>query len=218
MKNNLGNKRTMARNIQYYMDLNNKSRNDVCEILGIPYTTLTDWLKAKTYPRIDKIELLAEYFGILKSDLVEERSDTESQDDYTHIDNILPINTRKIPLLGDIACGEPIFAEEQFEHYVECGTDVKADFALRCKGDSMINARILDGDIVFIRKQPTVNNREIAAVLIEDEATLKRVYIGNSGIVLVAENPAYEPIHVSKKDHKNVRILGKAVAFQSDIK
>jgi len=72
MKNNLGNKETMAKNIQAYMDKNNKSRSELCEALGVPYTTLTDWLKAKTYPRIDKIEMMANYFGITKADLVEE--------------------------------------------------------------------------------------------------------------------------------------------------
>ena len=79
MKNNLGNREIMAQNIQYYMDLNNKERRDVCRDLGIRYTTLTDRIKGNTYPRIDKIELLAHYFNITKADLVEERNDKKAE-------------------------------------------------------------------------------------------------------------------------------------------
>lgn len=109
---------------------------------------------------------------------------------------------------------------EERENYVMSGTDIKADFCLIAKGDSMINARIMDGDIVFIRKQPTVENGEIAAVAIDDEATLKRFYRDeNTGtITLVAENPAYAPITFTRDSLENVYILGKAVAFQSNVK
>ena len=91
-------------------------------------------------------------------------------------DNLFPITVKKFPLLGNIACGKPIFADEHFEAYVEAGANIKADFCLRAKGDSMIGARIQDGDIVFIHKQEMVDDGEIAAVLIDDEATLKRIY------------------------------------------
>ena len=91
-------------------------------------------------------------------------------------DNIFKIEKKKLPFLGSIACGEPIFADEDRESYMMVGMDIKADFCLKCKGDSMINARIHDGDIVFIRKQDIVANGEIAAIIIEEEATLKRFY------------------------------------------
>lgn len=107
------------------------------------------------------------------------------------VDNLFRIETKQFPLLGNIACGEPIFAEQNFEAYVEAGANVHADFCLRAKGDSMIGARIQDGDIVFIKKQEMVDDGEIAAVLIEDEATLKRVYYDQeSGVLqLFAEKP-----------------------------
>ena len=130
---------------------------------------------------------------------------------------LLPIKTKKVPLLGNIAAGQPIYADEDFEGYIELGSDAKCDFCLRVRGDSMINARINDGDIVFIRKQPNVNDGEIAAVLIDDEATLKRVYKHSDSLWLHAENPAYKPIIVHKNDFENVTIIGKAVAFQSDV-
>jgi repressor LexA len=132
-------------------------------------------------------------------------------------DNILKIETKKFPLLGTIAAGIPIFAEEQFESYVEAGANIRADFCLKVQGDSMINARICDGDIVFIGKQSDVNDGEIAAVLIEDEATLKRVYKKKNEIILVAENPAYAPMVYKNEELNQVRILGKAIAFQSNV-
>ena len=135
-------------------------------------------------------------------------------------DNIFPIEKKKFPLLGEIACGKPIFADEDKESYIEAGTDIKADFCLKAKGDSMINARILDGDIVFIRQQPIVDNGEIAAVIIEDEATLKRVYYypEQGKLILNPENPKYEPLVYVKEELDQIRILGKAVAFQSVVK
>lgn len=135
-------------------------------------------------------------------------------------DNLFPIETKKFPLLGNIACGKPIFADEQFEAYVEAGANIKADFCLRAKGDSMIGARIYDGDIVFIHKQEMVDDGEIAAVLIDDEATLKRVYYDqeNNVIQLFAENPQYKTMRFVGEELNHIRILGKAVALQTDIK
>ena len=123
-------------------------------------------------------------------------------------------------MLGEIACGEPIYANEERESYVELGTKIDCDFCLKAKGDSMINARILDGDIIFIKKQPVVDNGEIAAVLIEDEATLKRVfyYPEKQKLVLQAENPKYEPLVYIGEELNEIKILGKAVFFQSDVR
>lgn len=133
--------------------------------------------------------------------------------------NIIPLpQTKEIPLLGSIACGEPILAEENIDDYIKLDKDIPADFALRCKGDSMINARIFDGDIVYIRQQPDVENGEIAAVLIDNEATLKRVYKYPHRIELRAENPTVKPFEFSDEEMNTVRIIGKAVAFTSIIR
>ena len=132
--------------------------------------------------------------------------------------NILPMpEMRKVPLLGNIACGTPILATQNLEGEVDIPKHIHADFALRCKGDSMINARIFDGDIVYIRSQETVENGEIAAVLIEDEATLKRVRLYDDHISLEPENPLYKPIVLWGEEMNTVKILGKAVAFTSAI-
>lgn len=142
------------------------------------------------------------------------------EENLKFFDNLFPIQTKKFPLIGNIACGKPIFADEQFEAYIEAGANIKADFCLRAKGDSMIGARIYDGDIVFIRKQEMVDDGEIAAVLIDDEATLKRVYYdqGNNVIQLFAENPQYKTMRFAGEELNHIRILGKAVALQTDIK
>lgn len=134
-------------------------------------------------------------------------------------DNILPFPVMKsVPIIGTIACGEPILAEENIEGEAEMPEHVKADFALRCKGDSMINARIYDGDIVYIKQQPAVEDGQIAAVLIDDEATLKRVHLYPDHLVLEPENPQYRPMVFWEGDMHTVRILGLAVAFTSNVR
>lgn len=129
----------------------------------------------------------------------------------------LPPN-HSYPLLGDIACGKPILAEENIQEYVQFPGDLKVDFCLRCRGDSMVDARIFDGDIVFIRQQPEVENGEIAAVLIGEETTLKRVYHTGDTLTLVAANSSYAPMVYTGEQLSSVRILGKAISFLSSVK
>lgn len=130
-------------------------------------------------------------------------------------DDIRHVAVDSYPVIGEIACGEPIFMNEERDIYVDATTEIKADAILVAKGDSMTGARIYDGDLVFIRFQPTVENGEIAAVAIGDEATLKRVYRYGDMIMLKPENPAYKEKVFSGEEMNKVRILGKAVAFQS---
>lgn len=134
-------------------------------------------------------------------------------------DSIKPIALKRFPMLGEIACGEPVFAEENKEHYIMADMDINADFCLTAKGDSMINARIYEGDIVFIKEMPIVENGDIAAVIIEDNATLKRVYYypNDNMLQLVAENPKYKPLVYQNDELNHIRILGKAVYFMSAI-
>lgn len=141
------------------------------------------------------------------------------QNNVPSADNIVPIpKMAKIPLLGNIACGDPITAEENLDGFVSAPEEISADFALRCKGDSMIGARILDGDIVLIRQQPDVEDGEIAAVLIDNEATLKRVHKKAGCLILNPANPSYEPIVITGEELNDVRIIGKAVYFISAVK
>ena len=211
---NLGSKQIIAKNIKKLMEVNNVSQTDICNALNFKPSTFSDWANAKTYPRIDKIEMLANYFGVEKSDLIEDSSAINTQ-----FDNIYKIDKIKLPMLGTIACGEPIFTDEDRESYVMVGTEIRDDFCLKCQGDSMINARIHDGDIVFIRKQDIVDNGEIAAVIIDDEATLKRFYYykEQNMVILRPENSKYKDIILTGEQLERVKVLGKAVAFQSDV-
>lgn len=147
------------------------------------------------------------------------KTDNSNIDDLILPDNILPMpKTRKIPLLGTIACGEPILAAENLDGEVDIPENIHADFALRCKGDSMINARIFDGDIVYIRQQAIVDDGDIAAVLINDEATLKRIRLFPDHVVLEPENPLFRALVYWDEEMNSVRILGKAVAFTSTVR
>lgn len=129
--------------------------------------------------------------------------------------NVIPLQPmQKIPLLGRIACGTPILAEQNIEDYIDLPGHIHADYALTCQGDSMINAGIRDGDMVYIREQPEVETGQIAAVIVdEDEATLKRFYFDGSNIQLVAENPRIPPMVFPGQEISRVRVLGRAVAY-----
>ena len=129
---------------------------------------------------------------------------------------LMPVSKRHIPLLGSIAAGRPIFCEEGVE-VVDAANGISCDFALRVRGDSMVGARIHDGDIVFIRRQDDVDDGQIAAVLIDDEATLKRVYHIPNGLQLLSENPKYPPMLFTFADHTTIRILGLAVSLQTPL-
>ena len=144
--------------------------------------------------------------------------------DIFSIPNILPVPEMVAkPLIGTIACGTPILAVENVEDRVMVPKDIRCDFVLRCKGDSMINAMIMDGSLVYVREQPDVENGEIAAVVIEDEsdchvATLKRVYKTATSITLMPENNRYAPSVFMLDEMNRVRILGVVVAWTNFLK
>lgn len=163
----------------------------------------------------DKIELIADALRTTPGQLM----GWDGTQDIFSIPGILPLpRTVKKPRLGSIACGEPILCVQNYDGEDNVPEDIHCDFTLVCHGDSMTGARIMDGDIVYIRQQDDVENREIAAVLIDEErVTLKRVRKNEQGriVMLTAENPAYDPIDL--RDVQSVRILGKAVGFTSVI-
>lgn len=165
----------------------------------------------------DKIELIAKFAKVTPEYIMGWVKNANSVN-YLSINNIEPFpKMKKVPLLGTIACGKPITAEENIEDYINMPEDTNGTFALRCKGDSMINARIFDGDIVYIREQPDVENGQIGAVLIDGEATLKRVYKYENRIELRAENPTFAPLNFENDELNRIRIIGKAVGFYSKV-
>lgn len=135
------------------------------------------------------------------------------EDDLPSYPGIMPVEKKRFPFLGEIACGEPIYADEEHNVWLESDSSIKADFCLRCKGDSMTGDNINDGDVVFIRKQDAVNNGDIACVIIDDEATLKHIYLSDNTVSLVSSNLSYPPLVFKEDDCKTIKILGKAVAL-----
>lgn len=202
----------------------NISQRFLSEALGLSHSAIGMYESGKREPNYEILEMIADYFNVdmnylLGKTLIRNSYRELGDDETNYIDNLYKIDKIKLPMLGTIACGEPIFADEDRESYVMVGTEIRADFCLKCQGDSMINARIHDGDIVFIRKQDIVDNGEIAAVIIDDEATLKRFYYykEQNMVILRPENSKYKDIILTGEQLERVKVLGKAVAFQSDV-
>lgn len=189
--------------------------SEIAEAVGTSKQTISRYEKGiiTNIPK-EKIELLAHALEVSPSELM------GWEENLDRFDNLMPLGTKRLPMLGRIACGKPIFAEEEHEAFVSVGEDIDADFCLRAVGDSMIGARIYDSDIVFIRQQTMVENGEIAAVVIDGEATLKRVYYfpEKSKLILSPENPKYEPLVFLGAELDEIQILGRAVAFQSTVR
>ena len=194
------------------------TQKELSRILGVSESTVGMYERNQREPAFEMLEAIADYFNV-DMDYLTGRASVRRVVSYSPADNILPFpRMNAVPLVGTIACGAPILSTESVEDYVDMPEHVKADFALRCKGDSMINARIYDGDIVYIKQQPTVEDGQIAAVLIGNEATLKRVHLFPDHLVLEPENPQYRPLVYWENDMNSVRILGLAVAFTSTVR
>ncbi len=198
----LGNKEIFSRNLRRYMRLNNKDRNDVARDLEIPYSTLTDWYNGNIYPRIDKIQILANYFGIQKSDLVESNSNSN----------------KSIPILGTVKAGYNWLAEENVIGYItdrdtikDYEKNINEYFALKVTGDSMLPL-LSDGDLVIVHDQDDVESGQTAVILINgEEATVKKVIKTNEGIELHAMNPYYPIKKFTFEDMKSIpiKIIGR---------
>lgn len=202
-------KNIFSANLSYYIERKGETQTEVAQKLGVPEMTMSNWVKAKTYPRMDKVQLLADYFNIRRSDLTEEKPT-----------NLIEVSQRtiRIPVLGEISCGDPILAEENYEDYrVTLEESVPAGniVYLKAKGDSMFPT-IPDGAMIMVREQPEVESGEIAAVMVDGNtrATLKRVKRQGHTMLLMPDNPAYEPIVVTE-DYP-VKIIGKAIKMETD--
>lgn len=190
--------------IKYARQNKEWSQEELANRLGTSKSVISGYETGRNDPAQSMVMKLSETLNVSINWLM------YGEDQNVYIKNIIPIkkSTKKVPLVGTIAAGPPILAEENIEEYIDIDEKVNADFCLRVSGDSMINADIKNNDIVFIKKQSDVDDGEIAAVLIDGEATLKRVFkIGNI-VQLRAENPAYSPILLN--GDTPVLILGKA--------
>lgn len=223
----MSNKITIGLRIKQIREEKGLTQEELGKLLGMHKSTVQRYESAKIEKiKLPVIEAMAQILDVNpewlsdKSDIrtlydKEQYNSGEVPDKYSNIlPNILPIKKIKLPLLGEIACGQPIYADEQHELYIDVENDYGADFCLKANGESMINAGIDSGDIVLIKEASMVNNGEIAAVIIDDEATLKRVYYypEKGKLILNPENPLFEPLVYINEELNTIRIIGKAVA------
>lgn len=188
------------------------NQSELAQKAGITQSSVSDWLKGKYLAKQDKVDLLAKALGVSPSWLM--GMDLGKNDNYLP-SNIVPLEKRQIPILGSVACGKPIFDPSDGVQ-IKVPSSFHADFGLYARGDSMIGADIHDGDLVFFVQQPSVENGQIAAVFIDDEVTLKRVYYQQGErLVLQAENSSVPPIIIEGPDLDMVHIIGRAIAKQS---
>ncbi len=195
----------------------NLSYQDMSDKTGLSKSTLQRYITGDIRNLgLDKLEILAKALDVTPSYLM----GWEDENKDPILENIpgiiTPVQMKRIPILGTIACGDPIFAQENYDEYFMLDKNLpEADFILRAKGDSMIEANIFNGDLVFLRKTSDVDNGRIAAVLIDDEATLKRVNKDGNTVVLQPCNKNYKPIIIHDSDAKQVLILGEMVGVYS---
>lgn len=195
------------------LEIRGMSAAELSRRLDVDEGTVSNYKKGRYEPKQRRLQEISKTLNVSIAWLLGADVPMET------IDNIVPVKrVRYIPILGKIACGEPILAEENQEGKLMLPEQVNADFALICKGDSMIDARIHDGDIVYIQQQPTVENGEIAAVLINNESTLKRFYQKGDTVILKPENSDMEPLIFTKEQLNEIKIIGKAVYFLSEVK
>lgn len=203
--------------IKKYRKLNKLTLEEVAKGIGVSKQTVQKYENGiiSNIPS-DRIEDMAKMFGCTPADLM---GWEDSFNSGKIPDGFFPLPImHKKPRLGTIVCGEPIESPENFEGYDDVPENIHCDFTLKCEGDSMIGARIYDGDIVYIRQQNEVENGQIAAISIDGEKTLKRVYWDGTSLILQPENPKYQPLVYTGAKLDLVRIIGLAVGFTSLIK
>ena len=207
---NLGNKAIMAKNIRYYMNKFNVSQTEICNTLGIKMPTFSDWVNEKTYPRIDKIELMANYFGISKADLVEEQNSSSNQ------------KPNRINVYGSVPAGIPIEAVEDIVDWEDIAMEwLKGDqryIGLRVKGDSMF-PKYIEDDTIIVKLQPDCESGQDAVVYVNGyDATLKKVVKNEDGIMLQPLNPEYVPKQYDYNDERYpISILGIVVEIRRKV-
>ena len=202
-------KHIFSNNLCRLLERNGITQIELAKKMNVAASTVSSWCNGDKMPRMDKVEWMANFFGVSRTSLI---------DDISNRPVAIPAGfspmpeTVLVPRIGRIACGDPITAEENVEDYDEVLKSWHADFTLICCGDSML-PKIEDGDVVAIRSQPTVENGEIAAVRIGDEATLKRVFLHPDYIELRPLNPEYDSIIHRREEMADIKIEGRAVGL-----
>lgn len=205
----IGNKQIMAENLAFYMAQKKIDRNQLCEDLDLKYSTVSEWLSGKKYPRIDSIEKMANYFGIAKSQLIEKR-------EQSNLSAVLPAsNIYQIPVFATVSAGFGSYACDDVLEYIPVVItnpyDVDDTIGIRVKGDSMY-PKIEDGDIIIVRKQESVDNGSVAVLLLDgDEGLVKKVEYGKDWIELHSFNPEYMTRRFEGAEVLRLRVVGLVV-------
>lgn len=191
------------------------TQKELALLIHAAHNSISNWENDQNKPDPDTIQNLCWALDITPNYLFDGDAAIEEKESPAIPSNVIHVpEMSKVPLVGQIACGTPILAEENITDYVDVPGHIKADYALTCKGDSMVNAGIRDGDIVYIRQQDEVENGQIAAVMVDgNEATLKRFYFDGDQVQLVAENSKIRPLAFFGEDINRVHVIGRAVAY-----
>lgn len=203
-------RKLFGRRLVELMSDHNDTTYSLAAHLGLSAATISRYTREHSEPKLPTVQAIAERYNVNPLWLMGQPGQDKHAD---------PLNqTKWVPIVGRIACGSPIVAEEYIEGYECVPAKPRVDFCLRAKGDSMIGARILDGDLVYICQQPQVENGEIAAVLIDcEDATLKRFYKLNGSVILRSENPVYPDQVFTKIEARAIKIIGKAIMLKSKV-
>lgn len=204
---------SIAENIKRIRAEHGLSQAELGKIAGVSDKAVSTWELGLKTPRMGAVEKMANYFGITKSAIVDDAPMTSLQKPVVPPGFMPMPEMVQVPLIGSIACGTPITAEQNIKSYVGVPAAWRADFALECHGDSMAPT-ICDGDVVCIRSQPEVEQGQIAAVRIGEEATLKHCYYQNGVVQLIADNPSVcPPMVYTGSDLDEIEVEGLAVGF-----
>lgn len=206
----------VAERLQLAMDKRNMKQVDLVEQTGIGKSSISTYLAGSYLPKQTNLYKLAKALSVNPAWLMGEDVPMEDMNSSHHLpSNIKPISDikpQRIRLIGEVAAGEPILADEDYEAYIDVDTPIKADYALRVCGDSM-EPTYLNGDVIYIRERPDVDDGQIAVVLVDDSATLKHVYHEKDGVTLVSDNPKYPPMRKTFEEYDYIRILGIVVGY-----
>ena len=220
---------TTSERLQEALDIRGMAQVDLCRETNIGKSSISSYLKGIYVPKQQNIYKMALALNVsegwllgldcpmerVSNQATHKSTDRPAWERYPNAGIMPPPTTVKKPLIGTIACGTPILAIENIEGMYDVPDRIKCDFILQCKGDSMINARISDGSFVYVREQPMVESGEIGVVLVDDEATLKRIYYDKEKtiITLTAENPNFPPLIYTGEELESIKIIGKAVGY-----
>ena len=197
-------------NLTRYMRARGVDQSYIVSQLGLTASTVSDWVHGKKYPRVDAMQRLADLLGVSMAELTTADAPSVTRPLPA---GLSPVRKRRIPMIGHVAAGVPIMAEREYEEYEDDTYGISCDYVLRVEGDSM-EPRIIDGDVVYVREQPDVDDGQIAVVGVDDSVTLKVVYHIQNGLQLISLNPKYKPMIYNRDNTDYLAIIGLAVAYK----